>query len=240
MQLTVDVLVSVNDRAGIREMLSAVRAAGCTYIYIGIESMAGAVMAGVHKNLHPHRERPWADKVRSALELITDADIQVGTSVLFGLDGENRATIDETIEQIGSLLDDGLLQLASPNILTYHPGTAITAAHGMEDAIDYHSSAHANRPPFVYFEEAYPNVVSRLLTVQDIWHIHRRTQERWGLGRHGGDQLDQMDDADWRPSQEDHASCDKNSRPERRHPSARQSRRTTTGRSPAAASEAMS
>ena len=186
MQLTVDVLTSVNGRTEIEEMLATVRAAGCTYLYLGIESMSGTVMSSIHKNLRPHRERPWGERVRAALRLVRDADIRVGTSVLFGLDGETRATIDETVEEIGRLIDDDLLQLASPNILTYHPAAPVTDRHGMADHLDYHSSGHVNRPPFVYFEEAYPGVVSSLLTEQDVWHIHLRTRARWGQGRHGG------------------------------------------------------
>ncbi len=103
------------------------------------------------------------------------------SSVLFGLDGEDRGTIEETIEEIGRLIDDGLLIMASPNILTYHPGTAITAAHG-QDRLDYHSRKD-NRPPYTYFEEAYPEVVSRLLDEDDIWFIHEASAKRWGSTR---------------------------------------------------------
>jgi hypothetical protein len=135
----------------------------------------------VHKNVSP--DVPWAERVRLALRRIKDAGITTGSSVLFGLDGETRATIDYTIDAIGALVDEGLLDIVSPNILTYHPEAAITRGHRMEDRLDYHTQGVRNRAPYTFFEEAYPDVVSRLLTEDDIWHIHERAGERWGRYR---------------------------------------------------------
>lgn len=184
-QLTVDVLITSRDRAGAVALLAAMRDAGCTYLYLGLESMSEEVMAGIHKNRRRENPTPWVRKVRTALELIRASGIRAGTSVLFGLDGENRTSIDTTVDEVGRLLDDGLLELASPNILTYHPAAEITARHGMRDRIDYHSADAVNHPPYTFFEEAYPGVVSRLLTEDDVWYIHERTRDRWGTGRNG-------------------------------------------------------
>lgn len=180
-QLTVDVVLNRAKWAQVKAGLDLMRESGCTYIYIGIESMADQVMAHVGKNLLRRNPEPWVGKVREALQTIKAHGIRVGSSVLFGLDGEDRNTIEETIEQIGRLIDDNLLIMASPNILTYHPGTAITAAHG-QDRLDYHSRKQ-NRPPYTYFEEAYPEVVSQLLTEDDIWYIHETSAKRWGTVR---------------------------------------------------------
>ncbi|MGW5019548.1 MULTISPECIES: B12-binding domain-containing radical SAM protein [Streptomyces] len=177
-QLTVDVVLNRAKADEVAAGLDLMREAGCSYIYIGIESMAQRVMAHVGKNLTRRNPEAWVSKVREALGTIKSHGIRVGSSVLFGLDGENRETIEETIEEIGRLIDDGLLIMASPNILTYHPGTAITAQHG-QNRLDYHSRKD-NRPPFTYFEEAYPEVVSRLLTEDDIWYIHQAADKRWG------------------------------------------------------------
>jgi hypothetical protein len=81
------------------------------------------------------------------------------------------------------LLAEDLLSIASPNILTYHPNTAITALHGVKDKIDYHSISIDNRPPYVYFEEAFPAVVSQNLTEEKIWLIHEQATQRWGMKR---------------------------------------------------------
>ncbi|MEU6015099.1 radical SAM protein [Streptomyces sp. NPDC047515] len=180
-QLTVDVVLNRAKAGEVSAALDLMRESGCTYIYIGIESMAQQVMRNVGKNLLRRNPEAWVSKVREALTTIRSHGIRVGSSVLFGLDGEDRGTIEETIEEIGRLIDDGLLIMASPNILTYHPGTAITAAHG-QDRLDYHSRKD-NRPPYTYFEEAYPEVVSRLLDEDDIWFIHEASAKRWGSTR---------------------------------------------------------
>ena len=84
---------------------------------------------------------------------------------------------------VEDLLAENLLSIASPNILTYHPNTAITALHEMKDKLDYHSIGIENRPPYVYFEEAFPAVVSRNLTEEQIWQIHTEATQRWGMKR---------------------------------------------------------
>ena len=186
-QFTVDLLTTVHKQHTVERMLSLARQAGCTYIYVGLESMSAQVMAPIHKNLHKQDGPSWAKKVRTALGRIKAADIRTGASVLFGIDGETRDTIAETVEEVGRLIDDGLLDLASPNILTYHPAAEITFRHGMQDTIDYHSMGLENRPPYCYFEEAYPGVVSRLLTEEDVWYIHKLTSWRWGTRRNGAE-----------------------------------------------------
>lgn len=180
-QFTVDILASRHnpDEAGF--MLETMRAAGCTYIYIGIESMSEKVIVNVHKNIG--RSEPWDTRVRRALGLARQAGIRVGSSVLFGLEGETPETISETIIKIEELLAENLLHIASPNILTYHPNTEITRMHQMEEELDYHSINIDNRPPYSYFEEAFPAVVSKSLTEKVIWDIHGRTKELWGKKR---------------------------------------------------------
>jgi radical SAM superfamily enzyme YgiQ (UPF0313 family) len=180
-QFTVDFLASRRLPEEANLMLKTMRQAGCTYIYMGIESMAEAVIANVHKNIN--RATPWDQRVRTALGLARGAGIRVGSSVLFGLDGETEATIAETIEKVEELVAEDLLHVASPNILTYHPNTEITRLHQMDKKLDYHSAHLDNRPPYVYFEEAFPAVISKNLTEEQIWMIHRQTEERWGQKR---------------------------------------------------------
>ncbi|WP_326768769.1 radical SAM protein [Streptomyces sp. NBC_01591] len=182
-QLTVDTLVALHSAEESDDVLRLMRDAGCSYVYIGIESMSSQVMDGIHKNLRREVDRPWAAKVREATALVKKHGLRLGTSVLFGLDGETRSSIDETIHEVGSLIDDGLIDLASPNILTYHPATPVTRQHGMHDRLDYHSPRVDNRKPYIYFEEAFPGVVSVLLTEEDIWHIHNETRIHWGRAR---------------------------------------------------------
>lgn len=180
-QFTVDALASRHTPQEAEFVLEIMQMAGCSYIYMGIESMSEAVIVNVHKNLN--KTEPWDTRVRRALGLARQAGIRVGSSVLFGLEGETPETIAETIEKVEELLAEDLLFIASPNILTYHPNTAITHQHQMEEKLDYHSLNLDNRPPYSYFEEAFPAVVSKYLTEEKIWHIHRQTQERWGNKR---------------------------------------------------------
>jgi radical SAM superfamily enzyme YgiQ (UPF0313 family) len=178
-QLTVEFLTSLQSREKALGLLWTMRAAGCTYLYVGIESMSPKIMSKVHKNLHQAESPAWSDKVRAALLVAKEAGLRVGASVLFGLEGETRDTVDETIKGVARLLTSSLLYIASPNILTYHPVTEITFRHEMPDALDYHSLGADVKPPYSYFEEAFPQVVSKELTEDDIWYIYRQTRLYW-------------------------------------------------------------
>lgn len=180
-QFTVDILASRRNPEEANFVLQTMQAAGCSYIYIGIESMSEDVIVNVHKNMN--RKEPWDTRVRRALGLARQAGIRVGSSVLFGLEGETLETISETISKVEELLAEDLLLIASPNILTYHPNTEITRMHQMEEKLDYHSANIDNRPPYSYFEEAFPAVVSKHLTEDVIWNIHKQTKEYWGRKR---------------------------------------------------------
>jgi hypothetical protein len=57
----------------------------------------------------------------------------------------------------------------------------------MQDQLDYHSPDVDNRPPYIYFEEAFPGVVSRRLSEDDIWFIHDATAKRWGTTRNSAE-----------------------------------------------------
>ncbi len=179
-QVTVDFLAGRRPEVAMI-ILDAMRQAGCTYLYIGIESMSEEVIKNVHKNIS--RKRLWEERVRIALGLSRQAGIRVGSSILFGLDGETQETIEETIDKVEELLAEDLITIASPNILTYHPSTEITRLHQKEKELDYHSPNLDNRPPYTYFEEAFPAVVSKNLSEEQIWHIHEQTRERWGKKR---------------------------------------------------------
>jgi radical SAM superfamily enzyme YgiQ (UPF0313 family) len=179
-QLTVDFIAGRRSEVAMI-ILDTMRQAGCTYLYIGIESMSEEVIKNVHKNVK--RNRPWDERVRIALGLSRHAGIRVGSSILFGLEGETQETIEETIDKVEELLAEDLIAIASPNILTYHPSTEITRLHQKENELDYHSRNLNNRPPYTYFEEAFPAVVSKNLSEEQIWHIHEQTRERWGKKR---------------------------------------------------------
>jgi radical SAM superfamily enzyme YgiQ (UPF0313 family) len=95
--LTVEYLTSLQSHEKALELLQTMRAAGCTYLYVGIESMSPVIMSKVHKNLHRANSPAWNDKVQAALQVAKEAGIPRGASILFGLEGETRDTVDETI-----------------------------------------------------------------------------------------------------------------------------------------------
>lgn len=184
-QLTVEFLTSLMTSEKARTLLDGMHAAGCTYIYIGLESLASTVMNKIHKNIQRANGRTWSDKIWHGLRLIKEAGIRAGTSVLFGLDGETPQTIEQTIAGVEALIDADLIYMASPNLLTYHPNTEIARLHGRQDTLDYHSANFDTRPPYTFFEEAFPEVVSITLTEEYIWLIHQETKRRWGKKRLG-------------------------------------------------------
>lgn len=181
-QFTVDYLVTLNNPFRSLEMLKKLRENGCTYLYIGIESLAEQVAGMIDKNKTGGGES-WITKTRLALMLAKEAGIRVGASVLFGLPGETFDTLNYTIEEVGKMVDAGLLFIVSPNIATYHPATPLTRLDGMESQIDYISPDIQTIPPYSFFEEAFPGVVSRRLSEEMIWHIHRNSAERWNASR---------------------------------------------------------
>lgn len=189
-QLTVEFLTSLLAEEQAQQLLAAMRAAGCTYIYIGLESLASAVINSIHKNIQRNNGRTWSEKIWDGLHHIKRAGLRAGTSVLFGLDGETRETIAQTIVGVETLIEHHLIEMASPNILTYHPNTEITRLHNKHNSLDYHSPNLETYPPYTFFEEAFPGVVSIALNEDDIWYIHYETQKRWGKKRLGvGEQI---------------------------------------------------
>jgi radical SAM superfamily enzyme YgiQ (UPF0313 family) len=182
-QFTVEFLASLQDEESSLALLAAMRSAGCGYIYFGLESMADQVIRHVHKNRIKPNGQPWRDKVRKALLIVRRAQIKAGTAVLFGLEGETRESIDETIAGVAELIRDDLIDVSSPSILTYHPGTPIARSHGMTNHLDYHSTNLETKAPYIFFEQAFAGVVSKLLTEDDVWHIHRETSRLWGFVR---------------------------------------------------------
>ena len=179
-QLTVDFLAGRSPEVA-KIILGAMRQAGCTYLYIGIESMAEAVIKNVHKNVS--RKKPWNKRVRIALGLSRNAGIRVGSSITFGLEGETQETIEETIEKVEELLAEDLITIASLNILTCHSNPEIICLHPKNGEPDCHSLTIENCPPYSYCEGAFPAVVSKNLSEDQIWHIREQTRERWGVKR---------------------------------------------------------
>ncbi len=74
-----------------REMLQAMKAAGCHYVLFGIES-------GSVEMLERMKKRITLDKAREAMRLCNEVGIKTQAFFLFGIPGETQQTIGETIE----------------------------------------------------------------------------------------------------------------------------------------------
>jgi len=97
-----------------REMLAAMKEAGCDYILFGVES-------GSPKMLEIMKKKISLDRVREALKDCRELGIKTQAFFLFGVPGENQETIKETIEfanEIGA--DSTQFAIAIP-----HPGTEL-------------------------------------------------------------------------------------------------------------------
>jgi radical SAM superfamily enzyme YgiQ (UPF0313 family) len=97
-----------------REVLAAMKEAGCHYILFGVES-------GSPKMLEVMKKRITLDRVREAFRDCRELGIKTQAFFLFGVPGETEETIEETIE-FAKELDADSTQFA---IAIPHPGTEL-------------------------------------------------------------------------------------------------------------------
>lgn len=163
------------------EMLQWMLKAGCSYVYVGVESLDETVMVNVdkHRNIcsSEFEHINWEKKVERALEACRRSNIRVGVSIQFGLPGENDKTIDKTISGVGRFIRQGKIFMASPNVATYHPGTALTYLHDKARLKYYQPSVM--RYPYALFEEANPDYSTILLSEKQLWRISERVYAEW-------------------------------------------------------------
>lgn len=97
-----------------REVLAAMKEAGCHYILFGVES-------GSPKMLEIMKKRITLDRARQAFGDCRELGIKTQAFFLFGVPGETEETVDETIE-FAKELDADSTQFA---IAIPHPGTEL-------------------------------------------------------------------------------------------------------------------
>jgi radical SAM superfamily enzyme YgiQ (UPF0313 family) len=97
-----------------REMLEAMKAANCGYILFGVES-------GSPKMLKKMKKGITLDKVRHAFKLTRQVGIKTQAFFLFGMPGETKDTIQETID-FAKEINASSTQFA---VAIPHPGTAL-------------------------------------------------------------------------------------------------------------------
>jgi anaerobic magnesium-protoporphyrin IX monomethyl ester cyclase len=105
-----------NSRVDIIDMdiLKKMNMAGCKAICMGIESGSEKILSGANK-------RTSVEKSAKAIKMVKDAGIKVYCSFIFGLPGEDRNTVKETIDFIKRTRPNGFeINVAAP-----YPGTKL-------------------------------------------------------------------------------------------------------------------
>jgi len=96
-------------------LLETAAASGLRSLFVGFESLNQAGLLSQKKHHNVQRE------YMRAVRRLHDMGIMINASFVFGLDGDDRATIDRTVEWA---ISQGL-ETATFHILTPYPGTAL-------------------------------------------------------------------------------------------------------------------
>ena len=178
-QFCVEDVIKEKDKEYVSKVLNDLRESGCSYVYIGIESLDDKVMQNVQKfRKKENREiyNSWFQKVDSALDLFNESKIRIGASLLFGIPGETYKTINTTIKRTKIFINKRKLFLISPNLCTYHPGTLLTQKDKMISKLDYITIPKENDSLMSFFEEASPKHLSKVLNRKMIEYIREQIQ----------------------------------------------------------------
>jgi radical SAM superfamily enzyme YgiQ (UPF0313 family) len=95
-------------------MLSALRAAGCTILFVGVETLVQSSLDRVGKPYH-------ADQSRRRIRQMRDAGLAVAGYFLLGLDGETV----ESVDRLGRFIEESGVNLPIVNIVLPVPGTPL-------------------------------------------------------------------------------------------------------------------
>ena len=133
------------------DTLTAMKAAGCSYVYTGLESASNELLRAMVKD----EDRTKIDRVFGDIERV---GMRVGVSLVFGAvatgsdeTSETEQTIQETLTFVERQASRGNVVLVSPNLATYYPGTRMTL-HSRR-AMDFHNPIVNPGFPWNRFEE---------------------------------------------------------------------------------------
>lgn len=97
-----------------RDLLEKMKQAGCGAVCMGIESGSQKIVSGANK-------KASVENAAEAIRFVKEAGLKVYCSFIFGLPGENRETVKETIEFVKRTLPTGALF----NVAVPYPGTKL-------------------------------------------------------------------------------------------------------------------
>jgi len=95
------------------EIVKVIKKAGCVFVGIGIESGSQKILDNMKKDVK-------IDQIKKALRILRKAKLAHGGTMMFGMVGENRQTIQETIEFCKEMKHDTPFFWTTP-----YPGTEI-------------------------------------------------------------------------------------------------------------------
>lgn len=107
------------------ELLALAKAAGCTYLFIGLESFSEDALSDAGKEVNK------AEDYQHIIERIHRHDIMIQAGIVFGFDSDTATVFDETLDACERLGIDG----ATVSILTPFPKTPIYEQYKVESRL---------------------------------------------------------------------------------------------------------
>ena len=92
---------------------------GLEYLFIGVETPRPELVGGLHKNIAT-KKGSWMERADKAVEILSEAGIKVGVSLLFGM-GEGAAERQQLFSALESWRKTGSLITISMNWAVQHP-----------------------------------------------------------------------------------------------------------------------
>lgn len=169
--------VDMIDLPTLREMQDA----GCSYVYLGVESTSAEMLRYMHKDLPRGQERAVLGR---AFDAINEVGMRVGISLIFGVASpltnrseETRHSVLETLDFVKRQTEHGNIVLISLNLATFYPATRMTLHGGR--GIDFAEPLVHHGYPWNRYEEGeghHPEGVDRELAE----FIVRQANARFG------------------------------------------------------------
>jgi radical SAM superfamily enzyme YgiQ (UPF0313 family) len=156
-------------------LIRAMALAGCTGVFIGLESLTDENLA------HAKKKTPKAADYARRIRLLHDHGIQVNGSFVLGFDHDRPTVFEET----AAWIEENRLECATFHILTPYPATPLFRQMESENRLlhrdwSLYDTAHAVFHPKhmspEQLEEGYAWIYHRLFSHTSIW---RRRPEDW-------------------------------------------------------------
>ena len=142
------------------KLLNKMKSAGCSYVYFGVESLDQGILRKMCKKI-------TFERIVEGIRLSRSKGIDIGISLVFGLEGEDKKTCKETIANLRKLLEEeedqrSRVSCVSINVATVYPGTMLAERFEGKPSYavaDFDQPPRFLKYPYTEFEEAGWNVL---------------------------------------------------------------------------------